>query len=56
MDSGISVLTLYGNWKTVITLNANGGTLTGGTTDEERALNGLSQGSLVVSENQAFTT
>ena len=56
MDSGISVLTLYGNWKTVITLNANGGTLTGGTTDEERALNGLSQGSLVVSVNQAFTT
>lgn len=54
--SGTSTLTLYANWKTQITFDANGGVLAGGATDAERALAGRSSGSLQLSVGQSLST
>ena len=50
------MLTLYAHWTTNITFNANGGTLTGGFTDEERALNGRTSGTIQISVGQNAAT
>ena len=44
-------LTLYATWQVAVTFDANGGILTGGATDAERALAGKSSGSITT-----FTT
>lgn len=54
--SGANTLTLYANWKTQITFDANGGVLAGGATDAERALAGRSSGSLSLSVGQSLST
>lgn len=55
-DSGVSDLTLYANWKTKITFDANGGTLAGGTTTDEKALAGSASGTIMVSCNATIST
>lgn len=55
-DSGISVLTLYANWKTNVTFNANGGVLAGGATDAEKVLQGRTSGTIPYSVNQSAST
>ena len=55
-QSSISALTLYANWKTNITFDANGGVLAGGSTDAERALVGRGSGSLSLSLHQTIAT
>ena len=55
-DTGVSSLTLYANWKTNVTFNAQGGTMYNGTTTAEKALNGKGSGSITVSRNQAFSS
>lgn len=55
-DSGVSDLTLYANWKTNVTFDANGGKLSGGTTTEEKILSGKSSGSVQYSVNQTMAT
>lgn len=54
--SGMNMLTLYANWKTNVTFDANGGTLSGGTTAEEKALAGKASGTLVWNVNQPVST
>ena len=49
-------LTLYSNWRAQITFDANGGVLTGGATDAERALAGQSSGTLSMSSSQQVST
>lgn len=56
MDSGISVLTLYANWKTQVTFDANGGMLAGGITDQEKAVSGKNKGSILYNVNQTAAT
>lgn len=55
-DSGVSDLTLYANWKTNVTFDANGGKLSGGTTSTEKALAGNNKGEIAYSVNQASAT
>ena len=55
-DSGVTMLTLYANWKTSVTFDANGGVLTGGSTDAERALAGQGSGTLMISVGQTAST
>ena len=55
-NSDRDVLTLYSNWKTNITFNANGGIIVGGSTNEERVLAGRSNGSVSYSLNQSAST
>lgn len=54
--SGIDTLTLYANWKASVTFDANGGTLSGGVTAEERALVGRSSGTLQINVGQTAST
>ena len=49
-------LTLYARWQVQITFDANGGTLSGGITEEERALAGQQRGSITYNTGQAFST
>ena len=49
-------LTLYSNWRAQITFDANGGVLTGGATDAERALAGQSYGTLSMSSTHRCNT
>ena len=55
-DSGVSVLTLYANWKTNVTFDANGGTLAGGVTDAEKAVVGKASAAIPYSVNQTAAT
>lgn len=55
-DSGVSVLTLYANWKTNVTFDANGGTLAGGVTDAEKAVVGKASAEIPYSVNQTAAT
>ena len=55
-DTGIASLTLYANWKTNVTFDANGGTLAGGTTDAEKALAGKASGTIPYNVNQTIAT
>lgn len=55
-SGGLDSLTLYANWKTHITFDANGGTLSGGTTAEEKSLVGQAAGTLSVNVNQPVST
>ncbi len=55
-DTGISSLTLYANWKTNVSFNANGGTLQGGTTTEERSIAGSGSGTIKYNVNQSMAT
>lgn len=55
-DTGISSLTLYANWKTNVTFDANGGTLDGGTTDDEKAVSGKASGKVPYNVNQTVAT
>ena len=55
-DSGVTSLTLYANWTTYVTFNANGGTITKGTTAQETALRGKTSGNITVSRNQMIGT
>ena len=55
-DSGVSVLTLYVNWKTNVTFDANGGTLAGGVTDAEKAVVGKASAAIPYSVNQTAAT
>lgn len=55
-NTGVTDLTLYANWKTKITFDANGGTLSGGTTTDERALAGSSSGTIMMSRNASVST
>ena len=55
-DTGISSLTLYANWKTNVTFDANGGILAGGTTDDEKALAGKASGTIPYNVNQTIAT
>ncbi len=56
LDSGISSLTLYANWKTNVTFNANGGVLQGGTTTDERSIAGRGSGTVKYNVNQSMAT
>ena len=56
MDTGVSTLTLYANWKTNVTFDANGGTLAGGMSDAERALVGRTSGTISYNVNQSVAT
>jgi len=55
-NNNISFLTLYANWKTKVTFNANGGKISGGTTTEEKAISGKTSGQITVSRNQKIGT
>ena len=55
-DSGVAVLTLYANWKTNVTFDASGGTLTGGITNAEKSIAGQSRGTIPYSVNQTAAT
>ncbi len=55
-DSGVSSLTLYANWKTNVTFNANGGILQGGTTTDERNIAGKGSGTVKYNVNQSMAT
>ena len=55
-DSGVSVLTLYANWKTNVTFDANGGTLIGGVTDAEKTANGKASATIPYNVNQIAST
>ena len=49
-------LTLYGVWQVDVTFDANGGVLTKGVTEAEKALAGQPSGSLVFRTNQQADT
>lgn len=55
-ESGISILTLYANWRTNVTFDAINGTLSGGTTAAERALAGRQRGTIQYSVGQTAST
>ena len=55
-DTGVSVLALYANWKSKVTFNGNGGTLSGGVTDAEKALAGKNSGSILITIGQTAST
>lgn len=55
-DTGVSALTLYANWKTLVTFDANKGVLAGGSTDAERVLAGKTSGSISYNVNQTIAT
>ncbi len=55
-DTGVSVLTLYANWKSKVTFNGNGGTLSGGVTDAEKMLAGKNSGSILITIGQTAST
>lgn len=48
LDSNVSQINLYAHWETEVTYHAAGGTLTGGTLAEEKALNGKASGTIKV--------
>ena len=52
----IDTLNLYARWQVEVTFDANGGTLSGGITDAEKALVGQRSGSIVFNVNQTAST
>ena len=55
-DTGINSLTLYANWRVNVTFNANGGILSGGMSNAEKAIRGKASGDIVFSLNQVVAT
>ena len=56
LETDISSITLYANWVTNVTFDANGGTLSGGTTDWETAASGKPSVQQRFSKNQSIAT
>ena len=54
--SAMDTLTLYARWQVQVTFDANGGTLSGGVTDAERAIAGQARGSITFNTNQSAST
>lgn len=56
IDTGVSVLTLYAVWHVQVTFNAGSGTLVNGITDAEKAIVGMSAGTITYNVNQSAST
>ena len=55
-QTNVTQIDLYAHWTTTITFNANGGTLAGGTTQEESQYNGAATGTVKVNVGSTYST